>query len=283
MSWRASAYIKEMKVCPNGEPLTRSEKLVAYALADSHQDRGADSHTYPSVEVLAEDSLMTKRECQRVLASLESKGVITRLRPTVQFRGVTTFYRFPQLEDARVRVTPKPPLRKKKGGTPDTLKGDKEGWQEGWQEGCRKGDILPPVYKEEQEQVTEETSTQSLDDPSISARLLSEGCGNFNMRFQAERALQLKTEAAKRGISTKAVADLMLSQWQLYNSSRTKLSYPVASAEKFWSSGTWHDSALWLWKEGTAPAGSNGGKPAPKYDDPIEQLAKLGVPARKAI
>jgi hypothetical protein len=142
---------------------------------------------------------------------------------------------------------------------------------------------LAPVYKEEQEQVTEETSTQSPDDPSISARLLSEGCGNFNMRFQAERGLQLKTEAAKRGISTKAVADLMLSQWQFYNSSRTKLSYPVTSAEKFWSSGTWHDSALWPWKEGTAPAGSNGGKPAPKYDDPMEQLAKLGAPARKAI
>jgi Helix-turn-helix domain len=117
MSWRASAYIKELKVCPNGEPLTRSEKLVAYALADSHQDRGADSHTFPSVEALAEDSLMTKRECQRILASLERKGAITRLRPTVQSRGMTTFYRFPQLEDSRVRVTPRPPLRvTKKGG-----------------------------------------------------------------------------------------------------------------------------------------------------------------------
>ena len=116
-----------------------------------------------------------------------------------------------------------------------------------------------------------------LDDPSLASRFLSEACGNFNMHFQAERALQLKAEAAKRGISTKATADLMLSQWELYNSSRTKLSYPVTSAEKFWSSGTWHDSALWPWKEGTAPAGSNGAKPA-RYNDPNKLLAELGVP-----
>jgi Helix-turn-helix domain len=244
MSWRASAYIKEMKVCPKGEPLTRSEKLVAYALADSHQDRG-NSHTFPSVEVLAEDSLMTKRECQRILASLECKGVITRIRPTVQFRGVTTFYRFPLLDDTRVRVTPKPPLRKKKGDTQATLNLPVR-----VTEGCQKGDISRPVYKEEQEQEQRtEAMKPLLDDPSVSARILSEVCGNFNMRFQADRAQQLKAEAAKRGISTKAVADLMISQWRHYNSSRPKLNCPVQSAEKFWTSGIWEDAKSWPWRD----------------------------------
>jgi hypothetical protein len=78
-------------------------------------------------------------------------------------------------------------------------------------------------------------------EPSLAARMLSEACGNFNMKFQADRSLQIKAEAAKRGMTCKAVADLMISAWEKYNASRSKLNYPVSAADKFWSSGTWHD------------------------------------------
>jgi hypothetical protein len=56
MSWRASAYIKALVVCPNGERISRTEKLVALVLADSHQDKGK-TFTFPAVKMIAEDSL----------------------------------------------------------------------------------------------------------------------------------------------------------------------------------------------------------------------------------
>ena len=56
MSWRASAYIKALVVCPNGKRISGTEKLVALVLADSHQDKGEG--TYPAVRTIAEDALV---------------------------------------------------------------------------------------------------------------------------------------------------------------------------------------------------------------------------------
>lgn len=90
MSWQASRYVRELVDCPNGEKITRSEKLVAFTLADQEQKA-----TFPSVANIAKDCLMDERSCRRILNSLEAKGVIERTYPKVQYRGVTTFYRFP--------------------------------------------------------------------------------------------------------------------------------------------------------------------------------------------
>jgi len=149
MSWKASAYVKSLIDCPSGDRITRNEKLVALVLADSHQDK-AHAHTFPSVENIAEDSLMSKRECQRVLASLEQKGVISRVRPEVQYRGVNTFYKFPHID--------------KEGCQPVTLPKNKDVQKDG-EKGGQKGDrrvTHSAPYIEEQEQEQEQKQKTSL-------------------------------------------------------------------------------------------------------------------------
>jgi len=98
MSARASAYAKTLSVCPNGEMITPREKLVLIVLADAHQDR-AKHFTYPSIETIAEDAMCDRRSCQRYLAALQRKGVIERLRPANQGRGMQVFYFFTALDD----------------------------------------------------------------------------------------------------------------------------------------------------------------------------------------
>jgi hypothetical protein len=98
MSARASAYAKGLVVCPNGERISRGEKLVLIVLADNHQDK-ARHFTYPSLETISEDALCDRRSCQRYLAALESKGVIRRLRPANQGRGMQVFYFFAELDE----------------------------------------------------------------------------------------------------------------------------------------------------------------------------------------
>lgn len=103
MSVRAVAYIKLLTVCPNGEHISRSEKFVGMVLGDNHQDH-AHRRTYPSVEGMAEDAMMSERQFLRLLASLESKGVIRREYPDGRGRGKTTFYFFPELRTHAARA-----------------------------------------------------------------------------------------------------------------------------------------------------------------------------------
>lgn len=97
MSSRASAYAKALVICPNGESIKPREKLVLVMLADAHQDK-AKHFTYPSIDTLAEDALCDRRSCQRYLDGLERKGVIRRLRPAHQGRGMQVFYFFTALD-----------------------------------------------------------------------------------------------------------------------------------------------------------------------------------------
>lgn len=97
MSARASAYAKTLTVCPSGEMISPREKLVLIVLADAHQDK-AHHFTYPAVETLAEDAMCDRRSCQRYLAALERKGVIRRMRPEHQGRGMQVFYFFAALD-----------------------------------------------------------------------------------------------------------------------------------------------------------------------------------------
>jgi hypothetical protein len=98
VSARASAYAKSLIVCPNGELISKGEKLVLIVLADSHQDK-AKRFTYPSIDSIAPEAMCDRRSCQRYMASLERKGVIRRLRPASQGRGMAVFYFFTQLDE----------------------------------------------------------------------------------------------------------------------------------------------------------------------------------------
>jgi hypothetical protein len=143
MSGRASGYVKGLVVCPNGELLSRSEKLVAMVLADSHQDRGRG--TFPSVKTMAEEALMDERQCRRLLDSLERKGVIVSKRPAQQGRGQMTYYFFPELDSEEIARR----LPQKKEGVAAPLFFSERG-----AEGGRKGgkSRTPPIEEREQEQ-----------------------------------------------------------------------------------------------------------------------------------
>ena len=96
MSWQATAYVSGLITCPNGETITRSEKFLALLLANRHNP---DHDTaWPSIALLAKEALMNDRTIQRLLKSLEYKGVISR---EYRFKGPseydTTIYRFPGL------------------------------------------------------------------------------------------------------------------------------------------------------------------------------------------
>lgn len=90
MSWKASAYVKELITCPNGERITISEKVLLYTLADYHN--AERNIAWPSVERLAELSLVSVRQAQRILQSLEDKRVISRDRGNG--RGNLSRYQF---------------------------------------------------------------------------------------------------------------------------------------------------------------------------------------------
>lgn len=89
MSWKATAYVKELV-----EGLSHTEKLVLFVLADYHNS--AKKVAWPSMPVLAAEALMSERNLRRILANLEAKKVILR----VQGRGGkdTTLYCFPVLD-----------------------------------------------------------------------------------------------------------------------------------------------------------------------------------------
>jgi hypothetical protein len=96
MSWRCSGFVKSLLKGINGEPLTRSEKLIALVLADYYDE--SYGFAWPSISRLARESLMSGRMVRRVLRSLEEKGILqTRKGGGV---GCTSRYRFPGLVDS---------------------------------------------------------------------------------------------------------------------------------------------------------------------------------------
>lgn len=74
MSWRASAFVLDLRVAPNGAPITPGELLVLLVLACRHNpDFGG---AYPKLKKVADDSRLTTRSCVRILNALEAKGVL---------------------------------------------------------------------------------------------------------------------------------------------------------------------------------------------------------------
>jgi hypothetical protein len=75
MAIAAIAHVTEMRLAPNGELLTSTEKLVALLIANYYNTEAG--YAWPSMERLAEDSLISERQCRRIVRQLEDKGVIT--------------------------------------------------------------------------------------------------------------------------------------------------------------------------------------------------------------
>jgi DNA-binding MarR family transcriptional regulator len=74
MSWTATAYVKNLKVSPAGTPISKSEKLLLFVLADYHNE--ANDEAWMSVQRLAEESLQTQAEVVQMLQGLEKKKVL---------------------------------------------------------------------------------------------------------------------------------------------------------------------------------------------------------------
>ena len=75
MSWKASAYVKELTVTPAGERITRTEKIFLLVLADYHDERSNEA--WPSVRSLAEDALLSPQRVKEIRSALVRKGVLT--------------------------------------------------------------------------------------------------------------------------------------------------------------------------------------------------------------
>ncbi|HZL68523.1 MAG TPA: helix-turn-helix domain-containing protein [Candidatus Limnocylindrales bacterium] len=95
VSFDSIARAKAAVVAPNGERITRSEKLVLLNLADfANAKRGGIA--WPSVPTLAELSLMSERQCRNVIRSLTRKGCITcehRKSPVNPRANLPNYYR----------------------------------------------------------------------------------------------------------------------------------------------------------------------------------------------
>jgi hypothetical protein len=74
MSWKATAYVKSLKLAPNGKPVKRNEKLFLFVLADSHNEdrKGA----WPSMAKLARAALLSVRRMREIAKQCKHKGLI---------------------------------------------------------------------------------------------------------------------------------------------------------------------------------------------------------------
>lgn len=94
LSWRATAYVKSLT-----ENITPSEKLLLFVLSDYYNDH--KQVAWPSIKELASESLMSERNCRRMLTSLEEKGILKR---TIRHGLLTTLYEFCELNHAESQV-----------------------------------------------------------------------------------------------------------------------------------------------------------------------------------
>ena len=96
MSWKATAYIKDVNACPDGAPMNRGQKLLALILADYHNtDHKA---AWPSIPTLAANALTSHSQAKRDLAYLEEHRLIRKVRPERMGRGWVCAYEFPALD-----------------------------------------------------------------------------------------------------------------------------------------------------------------------------------------
>ena len=103
MSWVATSYVKKLRVAPNGEVITKGEKLVLFVLSDYYHDESG--YAWASLSHLAQESLHTRSGVIKTLQALEQKGVLAILRSEdAATKRVTNRYRFPALEASDSRT-----------------------------------------------------------------------------------------------------------------------------------------------------------------------------------
>ena len=74
MSWANITDIKKLKVTPDGTPISKSEKLLLFVLADYHNDESGEA--WLSLPRLAAESLQTEARVVRILQGLERRNVL---------------------------------------------------------------------------------------------------------------------------------------------------------------------------------------------------------------
>ena len=107
MSWKATAFVKDLV-----KGIKPAEKLLLFVLADYHNT--AQKIAWPSMELLARESLMSERNARRVLANLEAKGYVRRIYPTDHKK--TIYYEIPALDWADNLSSQKADKKRGKGG-----------------------------------------------------------------------------------------------------------------------------------------------------------------------
>lgn len=113
MSWKATVYVSELLVCPDGTPLTKDAKLLLFLLADHHNV--SDEETRPSMITLAKEALMSERHARDLLRWLERHGVVECIPGNG--RGHTSSYCFIALKKGAPCLPPLLEERRHKGGT----------------------------------------------------------------------------------------------------------------------------------------------------------------------
>lgn len=135
MSWKATAYVKELT-----SGISHTEKLLLFVLADYHNT--AKRIAWPSLPVLAQESLMSERNARRILAKLERKGLLRRTVPTSEQMAAheTSYYEFPALDDVKSGG---------QNGPPKVASGGQPGGQPGGHGGYRNKEepVLEPVLE----------------------------------------------------------------------------------------------------------------------------------------
>lgn len=104
MSWDALRYVQKAVLAPNGEKLTKGEKLLMWELAYYHHDERGDA--WASLSHLAERSLHTRPGVVVTLHSLARKQVIEIVRdPQAAAKKQTNRYTFTTMTGVASHVT----------------------------------------------------------------------------------------------------------------------------------------------------------------------------------
>jgi hypothetical protein len=91
MSWKATAHIKELTHAPNGEAITRSEKLLLLIIADYYNDEKRCA--WASVPTIAKNALLSERRVRQVFQSLTEKRALLAIHRS----GKSSIYKLPTL------------------------------------------------------------------------------------------------------------------------------------------------------------------------------------------
>lgn len=98
MSHKASDYVKHLVEAPDGSRINSTEKAILCQLADDHREESGLA--FPSIKSLARRSCTSERNCRRVIAALEARGVLLRIATRRKDSGgqSSNCYVFPELD-----------------------------------------------------------------------------------------------------------------------------------------------------------------------------------------